>query len=100
MIPTLNSLTPSKHQAAGHDGCLATDSLFIKLTVQQEIDFYTQVQLHDQSVQDAPLGSQLSHWMPTFMGTLTQGDVSKTQQQVWINCHQQKDKQINNTLYY
>ena len=79
MIPTLNSLTPSKHQAAGHDGCLATDSLFIKLTVQQEIDFYTQVQLHDQSVQDAPLGSQLSHWMPTFMGTLTQGDVSKTQ---------------------
>ena len=55
MIPTLNSLTPSKHQAVGHDGCLATDSLFIKLTVQQEIDFYTQVQLHDQSVQDAPL---------------------------------------------
>lgn len=79
MIPALDSLTPSKHQAAGHDGCLATDSLFIKLTAQQEIDFYTKVQLYDQDVEDASLGSQLSHWMPTFMGTLTQGDISKNQ---------------------
>ncbi|KAG7666422.1 uncharacterized protein J8A68_000053 [[Candida] subhashii] len=72
---------PSKHQAAGHDGCLTLEdgSLFIKLTVQQEIDFYTQTQTRDNSnltENDLP-GSKLIDWMPVYMGTLTQGDITK-----------------------
>ena len=77
------SFTPSKHQAAGHDGCLISDSLFIKSTNQQEIDFYAQTQLKDQLKDDeSPLGSLLSHWMPTYMGTLTQGDITKQDNQL------------------
>ncbi|RCK55365.1 Inositol polyphosphate multikinase [Candida viswanathii] len=73
------SFAPSKHQAAGHDGCLTSESLFIKLTGQQEIDFYAETQQKDQ-LKDAALGSALSHWMPTYMGTLTQGDITKEEQ--------------------
>lgn len=70
------SFTPSKHQAAGHDGCLISDALFIKSTFKQEIDFYAETQQKD-LLKDVPLGSALSHWMPTYMGTLTQGDITK-----------------------
>lgn len=75
-----NSFVPSRHQAAGHDGCLilhGDDSIFAKLTNQQEIDFYNETQLVSQDDLHHPLGSQLIDWMPVFMGTLTESDVTK-----------------------
>lgn len=67
------AFAPSEHQAAGHDGCLAAGPVFAKLTSQQEIDFYAE--LARRAPPDAELGSHLSHWMPTFMGTLQQGAI-------------------------
>lgn len=64
---------PSEHQAAGHDGCLAAGPVFAKLTSQQEIEFYAE--LARRAPPNAELGSHLSHWMPTFMGTLQQGAI-------------------------
>lgn len=64
---------PSEHQAAGHDGCLAAGAVFAKLTTQLEIDFYAELALR--APPDAELGSHLSHWMPTYMGTLQQGAI-------------------------
>lgn len=66
---------PSQHQAAGHDGCLTAGPVFAKLTTQQEIDFYTATTAR--TLPDAPLGAELAHWMPAFMGTLTQGAVEQ-----------------------
>lgn len=65
--------TPSAHQAAGHDGCLTAGPIFAKLTTAQEVAFY---QESTDRASDADLGSHLSHWMPTYMGTLQQGDVN------------------------
>lgn len=74
------SFVPSTHQAAGHDGCLISPdngTVFAKLTNQQEIDFYHQTQILDEgSVDNSPLGSHLSDWMPVYMGTLTKGDIT------------------------
>lgn len=75
-----NTFVPSKHQAAGHDGCLISlgdNSIFAKLTNQQEIDFYNETQTLSQDDEDQLLGSKLVDWMPVFMGTLTQSDITK-----------------------
>ncbi|CCG25910.1 Ipk2 inositol polyphosphate multikinase [Candida orthopsilosis Co 90-125] len=71
----------SKHQAAGHDGCMTSDSLFIKPTTRQELDFYTETVRRDvvkeeSSEEGVPLGTLLSHWMPTFLGSLQKGELS------------------------
>lgn len=74
------SFVPSKHQAAGHDGCLVSlgdNSIFAKLTNQQEIEFYNHARLESQDNEDQPLGSQLIDWMPVYMGTLSQSDITK-----------------------
>lgn len=107
----LGSLVPSKHQAAGHDGCLISEdssSVFAKLTNQQEIDFY----LESQSINDdSPIGSVLSDWMPIFYGTLTQGTrekpsnetiVMKTDEVVEGESRNDDDKQyiVLQNLYY
>ncbi|KAK6205139.1 uncharacterized protein RJT21DRAFT_13204 [Scheffersomyces amazonensis] len=79
----MNYISPT-HQAAGHEGYFTPEdgSLFIKATDQQEIDFYTQVQAHDDEQDDEQddsyLGSKLSDWMPLYMGTLTSGDITKS----------------------
>lgn len=76
------NFAPSEHQAAGHDGCLAAGAVFAKLTTQQEIDFYAEVQRRsqaadqDENLESSYLGSHLAHWMPTYMGTLQQGAVN------------------------
>ncbi|SGZ53647.1 CIC11C00000003490 [Sungouiella intermedia] len=67
------AFVPSEHQAAGHDGCLTAGPVFAKLTSQQEIDFYAELALLAPA--EADLGSHLSHWMPTYMGTLQQGAI-------------------------
>lgn len=71
----------SEHQAAGHDGCMTLDSLFIKPTTRQELNFYTETLRRDvvkeeSSEEGAPLGTLLSHWMPTFLGSLQKGELS------------------------
>lgn len=77
-----HDLQPSVHQAAGHKGCLTMEDglLFVKPTVQQEVDFYAQVQAADSAEEenedDLP-GSKLVDWIPLCMGTLTQGDVTQ-----------------------
>lgn len=68
---------PSKHQAAGHDGCLISPedgALFLKLTTQQEIDFYTNSQLLQEN---DPNESSLLEWMPLYLGTLVEGNITK-----------------------
>lgn len=67
---------PSKHQAAGHDGYLTSGAVFAKLTNQQELDFYMEAQNRGQT--DENVGNHLSHWMPTFMGTLQQGNLKNS----------------------
>lgn len=67
--PGMN-FVPSEHQAAGHAGCMTAGAVFAKLTSRQEIDFYACT-----PASDAPLGDHLSHWMPTFMGTLREGQM-------------------------
>lgn len=67
---------PSKHQAAGHDGYLTSGPVFAKLTNQQELDFYVEAQTRGQT--DESVGNHLSHWMPTFMGTLQQGNLKNS----------------------
>lgn len=74
------NFTPSEHQAAGHDGCLAAGPVFAKLTTQQEIDFYAEAQLRAQD--DVDLGSDLSHWMPTYMGTLKKGAIASVEESI------------------
>lgn len=64
---------PLKHQAAGHDGCMTSGSVFAKLTSQQEIDFYEQTTAPEEEL---PQGAHLSHWMPTYMGTLSEGVIA------------------------
>lgn len=71
--PFFMDFKPSAHQAAGHDGCLTSGAVFAKLTTQQEIDFYAETLAN---AVDADLGSHLSHWMPTYMGTLTEDVVN------------------------
>ncbi|WPK27219.1 hypothetical protein PUMCH_004596 [Australozyma saopauloensis] len=66
--------TPSPHQAAGHAGILEAGPVFAKLTAQQEIDFYAEARSRLDDSLD--LGANLYDWMPTFMGTLTQGAVN------------------------
>ncbi|KAG7193418.1 uncharacterized protein KQ657_000836 [Scheffersomyces spartinae] len=71
---------PSEHQAAGHAGCLTDDEngLFVKITNQQEIDFYNSIYREDQEALtkgiEAPEGSKLVDWIPRFYGTLNDGD--------------------------
>ncbi|CAI5758138.1 unnamed protein product [Candida verbasci] len=77
-----DSFIPSKHQVAGHDGCLTSESLFIKSTTKQEIDFYQETILHDSKKENSNLGDLLSHWMPTFMGTLTEGENVKESEKI------------------
>ncbi|CAK7895159.1 inositol polyphosphate multikinase [[Candida] anglica] len=79
----MNSVfVPTVHQAAGHKGSLTAENngtVFAKLTSQQEIDFYTETQIiteDDTAIDDSPLGSHLSDWMPVYMGTLTKSDVA------------------------
>lgn len=69
----------SKHQAAGHDGCLISPengAIFAKLTTQQEIDFYNETQLLSQADFGVAMGGQLSDWMAVYMGTLTKSTVA------------------------
>ncbi|CAK9439637.1 uncharacterized protein LODBEIA_P37370 [Lodderomyces beijingensis] len=69
-------LTPSQHQAAGHDGCMTSDSLFIKPTTRQELDFYQRtLELDEASHEEPLLGALLSHWMPPWLGQLSQSDI-------------------------
>lgn len=67
-----HNFVPLKHQAAGHDGCMTSGSVFAKLTTQQEIDFYEQTQTPTELLDQ---GAHLSHWTPTYMGTLSEGVV-------------------------
>ncbi|KAI5965348.1 uncharacterized protein KGF55_001569 [Candida pseudojiufengensis] len=80
---TISNLKPSKHQAAGHDGCLTSDSIFIKPTIKQELDFYNYIngidQISESKNEDIYLGSLLSHWMPKFYGNLQEGKISNTE---------------------
>ncbi|KAI5952304.1 hypothetical protein KGF54_003170 [Candida jiufengensis] len=78
---------PSKHQAAGHDGCLISDSIFVKPTIKQELEFYSYINTIDQSREsnsiendDIYLGSLLSHWMPKFYGNLKEGTINETKE--------------------
>ena len=68
---------PSEHQAAGHDGCLtdADETLFIKLTSPQEVEFYTAIMAHDLERDDSD-DVPLLAWMPQCMGLLMPGDVT------------------------
>ncbi|RKP30047.1 SAICAR synthase-like protein [Metschnikowia bicuspidata] len=66
--------TVSAHQAAGHPGCLEAGPVFAKLTTQQEIDFYAEAQRRVDLSRH--LGPNIYDWMPTYMGTLTQGAIS------------------------
>lgn len=68
---------PSQHQAAGHDGCLtdADETLFIKLTSPQEVEFYTSIMAHDNDRSDSD-EVPLLVWMPQCMGSLMPGDVT------------------------
>ncbi|EGW32817.1 uncharacterized protein SPAPADRAFT_137738 [Spathaspora passalidarum NRRL Y-27907] len=77
-MATLSPYVPSKHQAAGHDGCLTLEdgSLFIKLTNSQEIDFYAKTQADDSDGNERIPGTKLVDWMPLFMGTLSETDVN------------------------
>lgn len=63
---------PSAHQAAGHDGCLTAGPVFAKRTTPQEIEFYAEA-TQRMSTKSNLLGSQLAHWMPTYMGTMSEG---------------------------
>lgn len=65
-----HDFVPLKHQAAGHDGCMTAGAVFAKLTTQQEIDFYEQTHSSNEILDQ---GAHLSHWMPTYMGTLNEG---------------------------
>lgn len=65
-----------EHQAAGHAGQLLNldGSLFVKLTTQQEIDFYNTVgNLKEKDPGDEPLGAKFFDWVPTNYGTLESG---------------------------
>ena len=66
--------TLAAHQAAGHPGCLEAGPVFAKLTTQQEIDFYAEAQRRVDLSRH--LGPNIYDWMPTYMGTLTQGAIS------------------------
>ncbi|OBA23546.1 SAICAR synthase-like protein [Metschnikowia bicuspidata var. bicuspidata NRRL YB-4993] len=66
------NFTPSVHQAAGHDGALTAGPVFAKLLSPQEISFYAQASSR-LSAEPELLGSQLAHWMPTYMGTMNEG---------------------------
>lgn len=66
-------LVPSKHQAAGHDGCLVysgDESIFVKVTVQQEVDFYSETYRRMEAKKGDFLGNNLADWMPAYMGLL------------------------------
>lgn len=73
---------PSEHQAAGHAGCLTDEEggLFVKVTNQQEIDFYNSLYERDQQEVaegiESDAGSKLVDWIPRFYGTLADGDHS------------------------
>lgn len=75
---SLDNLVPAQHQAAGHDGCLTSGdgAVFAKLTTQQEIDFYNATAAVADDEEVAP-GSLLSDWMPTYLGTLTPGNLAE-----------------------
>ncbi|AET39271.1 inositol polyphosphate multikinase Ecym_4203 [Eremothecium cymbalariae DBVPG len=64
-----------KHQAAGHDGSFTDteEKLLFKLTIPKEVAFYTDIQSRKDNVD---IEYPLECWMPTFVGTLTQGVVS------------------------
>lgn len=66
------NFAPALHQAAGHAGSLSAGSVFAKVSSAAEIDFYTELVRRFQDA-ETPLGSLFFHWMPTFMGTLSQG---------------------------
>jgi len=81
-----SSFKASEHQAAGHDGCMTLNSLFIKPTTRQELDFYTETLKRDGAKEERypedegiALGSLLSHWLPTFLGSLQKGEFSNKQ---------------------
>lgn len=65
---------PLVHQAAGHAGCLTSEGVFAKMSSPQEIDFYAETQRRIPGETEIPQGSHISHWMPTFMGTLQLGE--------------------------
>lgn len=71
--PHTMDFQPSVHQAAGHDGCLAAENIFAKASTPQEIQFYSETiaRIPDDDV--ISQGNHISHWMPTFMGTLRLG---------------------------
>lgn len=78
--------TKIRHQAAGHEGAMTdeSESLFIKPTSQQEIDFYTQV--HEIGVEELQKqgkdreGDRLVDYLPVFMGTLESGITAQVEQ--------------------
>lgn len=80
-----------RHQAAGHDGAMTDESetLFIKPTSQQEIDFYTQVQdlgLKEENEEGKDReGDRLIDFLPVFMGTLESGITSKVEETTEIS---------------
>ncbi|KAK6461543.1 hypothetical protein DFJ63DRAFT_336332 [Scheffersomyces coipomensis] len=73
------------HQAAGHDGYFTAEdnSVFIKATTPQEIQFYQQVQEFDSPNEDdsesSYSGSKLIDWLPIFMGTLSESAITERQ---------------------
>ncbi|KAI5948723.1 hypothetical protein KGF57_005334 [Candida theae] len=82
---SLSSFKASEHQAAGHYGCMTSDSLFIKPATRQELDFYTETLrrdatkegiLSEEDSEGIALGSLISHWMSTFLGSLQEGELS------------------------
>jgi len=81
----MDSFTKLKHQAAGHDGAMTDESetLFVKPSTNQEIEFYTQVQAlgvkEEQDGKDRE-GDRLVDFMPVFMGTLESGITEKVEE--------------------
>lgn len=94
------NFVPSPHQAAGHDGSMAAGSVFAKRATAQEIEFYGKITAANNS---EALGSHVAHWLPSFMGTLTEGALSgvgETPQMGAAPLHHDSQYIVLSNLYY
>ncbi|CAM9013580.1 unnamed protein product [Wickerhamomyces anomalus] len=86
----MDGFTRLRHQAAGHEGPLADEAqtLFVKPSTRQEIEFYTQVQrvaAEEESQGKDVEGDRLIDFMPVFMGTLEAGITSKVEETTQVS---------------
>lgn len=79
------SFKPSKHQVAGHDGCLIAKGLFAKPSNEIESKFYSQlIEFDNKKVasykdqdQSGYVGEYLSNWVPSYFGDLTENQLEE-----------------------